>query len=106
MRRSAKDGFLIFLGHATENANYPLRMALLVATQHAERAVNLVLGMLPYAACIEENDIRIGRLVRQLISLPAQAADDELAVQHVHLVADGFDVELLGGHLIQSPRRT
>ena len=35
-------------------------------------------------------------VVGQLVALPAQAADDELAVEHVHLAADGFDVEFLG----------
>ena len=34
--------------------------------------------------------------VDQFVTLPAQTADDELAVEHVHLAADGFDVEFLG----------
>ena len=32
-------------------------------------------------------------VVGQLVALPAQAADDQLAVEHVHLAADGFDVQ-------------
>ena len=36
------------------------------------------------------------RLVDQLVSLPAQTADDEFAIEHVHLAADGFDEEFFG----------
>ena len=71
-------------------------MALLVRAQTAKCAVNLVLGMLADAARVKEDDIGLGGLVDQLITLPAQAAHDELAIQHVHLAADGFDVEFLG----------
>ena len=40
--------------------------------------------------------VRLPGLVRQLIALAAQAAHHELAVEHVHLAADGLDVKLLG----------
>ena len=35
----------------------------------------------------------------EFVALAAQAADDQLAVEHVHLAADGFDVESFGAVL-------
>src|SRR5262245_63467759 len=50
--------------------------------------------MLADAARIEQDDVGLALLVRDLVAEPAQRADDELAVEHVHLAADGFDEEL------------
>ena len=59
----------------------------------AEGAVDFVLGVLADAARVEEDHVGVGGLVRQLVALAAQGADDQLAVEHVHLAADRFDVE-------------
>jgi hypothetical protein len=59
-----------------------------------ERAVDLVLGVLADAACVEQNGVgRLG-LVDQLVALISQAGDYELAIEHVHLTTDGFDVDV------------
>ena len=59
----------------------------------AEGAVDFVFGVLADAARVEEDRVGVVRIVRELVALFAQAGDDELAVEHVHLAADGFDVE-------------
>src|SRR5438132_14380376 len=71
-------------------------MSLLVRAQPAQRAVNLFLGVLPHAAGVEQDDVGLRRLVDYLVALAAQASHDQLAVEHVHLAADRFDVQLLG----------
>src|SRR5207245_946462 len=62
----------------------------------AERTVDLVFGVLPHTARVEKDDIGFSRLVNQLVTLAAQSSHDQLAVEDVHLAADGFDVQLLG----------
>ena len=63
-----------------------------VPAQSAERAIDLVLGMLAHAASVEQDDVGVGRLISQFVPLPPEGADDELAIQHIHLAADSFDV--------------
>ncbi len=96
MRRPPADQLLVLLRHAAQHAHNLARMPLLVSAQPAQRAINLVLGMLTDAAGVEQNDIGLGGLMDQLIALPAQTSHDQLAVEHVHLAADGFDVEFFG----------
>ena len=64
--------------------------------QAAEGGVDLLLGVLADGAGVEQDDVGGGRLVDEFVALAAEAADDELAVEHVHLAADGFDEEGLG----------
>src|SRR5205085_2664771 len=67
-------------------------------------AVDLFLGMLADGASVEEDDVGVRGLVGQLIALPAQTADDQLAVEHVHLATDRLDVEFLA-HIVSQPWR-
>ena len=59
--------------------------------QPAERTVSLVLGLLADAAGVEQDHVGLVEVGGQLVALPAQAGHDHLAVEHVHLAADGFD---------------
>ena len=52
------------------------------------------LGVLADAARVEENRVRLARGVRQLVAILAERGHHKLAIEHVHLAADGFDVEL------------
>src|SRR5262245_9315891 len=63
--------------------------------QTAEGAVNLVLGVLADAAGIEENDVGALDRLGQLVAVAAQTSHHELAIEHIHLAADGFEVEFL-----------
>jgi hypothetical protein len=64
--------------------------------QTAERTVDFVLGMLSDTARIEQNGVGIRRPSDDLIALFAQTGHDQLAIEHVHLAADGFDVQTFG----------
>ena len=64
--------------------------------QPAEGAVDFVLGMFADAAGVEQDRVGVVRAGGELVASVAQAGDDELAIEHVHLAADGFDVELHG----------
>ena len=55
------DQLLVLLGHAAEDADDLVGMALLVAAQPAEGAVDLVLGVLADAAGVEEDHVGVGR---------------------------------------------
>ncbi len=93
VRGPLEDSLLLFLGHATQHADDRLRLPLLGLLQPAQGAVDLVLGMLPHAAGVEENGVGLRGGVDQLIAGPQQAGGDQLAVEHVHLAADRFDVK-------------
>ena len=98
-----EDQLLVLLGHAAEDADDLVGMAALVAAQPAQGAVDLVLGVLADGAGVERITSASVGSCGQLVALAAQAADDQLAVEHVHLAADGFDVEFLGHDLRRRP---
>ena len=96
IRGAFEDDALVVLRHAAEDANYRIRMFALGVFQPAEGAVDLVFRVLADATCIEKYRVGVVRIVRQLVTVFAQAGDDELAVEFVHLAADGFDVQFHG----------
>ena len=95
VRGPPKDRFLVFLRHATQHADLQLRLALLESLDSAQRAIDLVLGMLAHRTGIVEDGIGLVEVVGQLVSLGPQFGHDQLAVEQVHLAADRLDVELL-----------
>src|SRR5262245_62081194 len=50
----------------------------------------------PDGAGVEQDDVGRSGVVDELVALSAQTTDDELAIEHVHLTADGFDEEGFG----------
>ena len=64
--------------------------------QPAQGAVDFVFGMLADAAGVEQNRVGLGWRIDQFVTVFAERRDNELAIEHVHLAADGFDVETLG----------
>ena len=92
------DQFLILLGHAAEHAHDEVGPLLLLESDAAERRVDLVLGVLADAAGVVEDGVGLAATRRHLPTLPAQRGDNEFAVEHVHLAADGFDPEPFHGH--------
>ena len=88
-----KDQLLILLCHAAQHADHLIRASLLAELQPPQCRVNLVLSMFAHAACVEEDRVRLARIVRQRVALLAQRPDDEFTVQHVHLTADGLNEE-------------
>ena len=60
------------------------------------KRIDLVFGMLPHATGVKQNGVGLLRAIDQFVTLLAQTGHDQLAVEHVHLAADSFDIELLG----------
>ncbi len=104
-RRPLEDRRLILLGHAPEHADRDLGLRLLEPSDAAEGAVDLVLGVLADGAGVVEDRVGLVDVVGEGVSLAAQLGDDELAVQDVHLTADGLDVELLPGRRLRHRRK-
>ena len=80
------------LGELPEDSDDTVGHGSFVVPYLAQRAVDLVLGVLPDAAGVEQDRIGLLRIVHQGVTVVPQAGDDHFAVQDVHLAADGFDV--------------
>src|SRR5262249_40845300 len=98
MRGAAADQILVFLGHATEDADDLFRMGALVARQSPQRGIDFVLGVLADATRVDQDNVGVASLVGDFVAEFPHPANDELAIEHVHLAADGFDKELLLRH--------
>jgi hypothetical protein len=57
----------------------------------AEARVDLLLGLLPHAARVEQDEVRVFRVARRQHALLHELAGHALAVQLVHLAAPGLD---------------
>ena len=90
-RRPCAHEVLILLRHAAEHSDDEIGPALLHRPHAPECRVDLVLGVLPHGARVVEDRVGLGRAGGHLPALPAQRRHDELAVEHVHLAADGLD---------------
>ena len=97
VRRAAENRLLVLLCHAAQHADLDLGLALLEPLDPAQGAIDLVLGVLADRAGVVKD--RVGLVDSSVSSYPsvAQLGHHQLAVEHVHLTADGLDVELLAG---------
>ena len=82
-----------------------VRPLLLEFFQPAQGTVDLVLGVLPHAARIQQDGVGLRGAIDRLVTRPQQLGGDQFAVQHVHLAADGLDIES-PGHTLHSSRGT
>ena len=94
MRSLFEDQLLIFLSHAAHDADDQVLAVSLLKFDASELAVNLVFGVFTDAARVEQNRVGSLDVVGKFELLLAQSRDNQLAVQHVHLAANGLDVEL------------
>lgn len=93
MRRFLEDQVLILLSHTADYANHFCRAISFAELQSSQSAVDFVFRVLPNTAGVEEHCIGIFWTVCQPITFTTQSSDDQFAVQHIHLAANGFDVE-------------
>jgi hypothetical protein len=93
VRGFLKDQVLIFLGHAADDADDFGGAIAFAEFEASEGAVDFVFGVFTDAAGIEDDCVGLFGVVGELVAVAAQGGDYQFAVQHIHLAADGFDVE-------------
>src|SRR5205823_2626049 len=84
----------VALGHATDDADDDAGIFRFSPAQLAQARPDFLLGVLADGTGVVKDDIRMLAIVNRLIPLRAELAENELAVEHVHLAAEGFEVEL------------
>src|SRR5262245_40702666 len=92
-RRPLQDLAPLELGHAADDADHELGLAGLAPLHFAQPPVDLLDGLLPDAAGIEDDDVGVARVGRGLHAVVQQAPGDLLRVELVHLAAEGLDEE-------------
>ena len=93
VRCSFENDLLVLLGHAAHHADHFVRVTLFRFADLAQRAVDLFLGVLAHAAGVEQHAIGFLRRIDDGVAVTFQVSDHHFAVQHVHLAADGLDVD-------------
>ena len=99
---------MVFLSHAPHDADDFLRVLFFDFPQPAQRTVSFVLGLFAHRASVQQNRVGAIDILGKLTALAAKVGNDHLAVEHIHLAADGFDVQFVHGgadlvELRQSP---
>ncbi len=94
MGKLAEDVHAIPLGHAADDADHDVRLVHLAVFQFAEPRPDFVLGVLADGAGVVEDDIRLLAIFDRFVPLGAELTQDELGIEHVHLAAEGFHVQL------------
>ena len=92
VRRPLEDRFLVLLCHASHDTDHLSRIAFLHLADLAERAVNLLLRIFANATGVVQNAISLLRRPDHRVAVPLQIGNHHLAVQNIHLAADGLDV--------------
>jgi hypothetical protein len=86
----------LLLGHAAAEADQQALFAFFEQAVLPQPGVDLLLRLLPHAAGVEEDDVRLPGLAGGEDPLLHELAGHALAVQLVHLAAPGLDVEAAG----------
>ncbi len=87
-RRPLHDLVPVFLGQAAANGDLQSRPLLFKRPELAEVAIKTVVGVLPYAAGVENHDIGVLDAMRRDHSFGFEQAGQALRVVHVHLAAE------------------
>jgi hypothetical protein len=104
VRETAEDVRPISFGHAADHTDDEIRLRGLSLPQLAEARPHLLLGVLAHRAGVVDDDVGLLAIGDGFVALRAELAEDELAVEHVHLAAEGFEVQL-AFHVVEAPRR-
>ena len=79
------------LRHATEEPEHHLRLVLAQPAEDAHFSKGFLLGHVPDAASVEQDDIRRALALRELVTACQQIARDLFGITFVHLAAVGFN---------------
>ncbi len=94
MRGAFENLFAFLLGYAAENPeDFPF---LLQAPVISEAMKDLLLRFIADGTGVIEDQIGLLDVLDLAVALRNERADDLLGVVHVHLTAEGFEVELFG----------
>src|SRR5438105_2193797 len=95
VRKAREDAGAFALGHAADDADDEIWAKFFDPAKLSKARPDLLLGMLANRARVVHHDVRVVALVDGLVSLCAKLPQNQLAVEHVHLAAKGFEVQLL-----------
>src|SRR5690606_23557820 len=84
----------IALGHAPDDTDDKTGPRLLPVTHLTQPRPDLLLGMLAHRAGVVDHYVGALAIFSRVIALGAELTKHELAVEHVHLAAEGFEVQL------------
>ncbi len=87
-RRLLQDGFAVLLGQAAADGDLHARVGCLDRRQHAEVAVELVVRVLPDGAGVEDHDVGLVA-VRRDVAGGLEHPGHPLGIVDVHLAAEG-----------------
>jgi len=100
MRRALENLFAFLLGHAAQHSKLlALGQQFFVVRQPME---HFLLRLIPDGAGVVQNQVGLLDRLHLAIAFMHQGADDFFRVMHVHLAAEGFEVEGLvwgSGHI-------
>ncbi len=97
VRRLGAHQIAILLRQATGHDDLATVALFLPRLQPTERAVQLVVGVLADAACVEHDDVGVGLVGDRDIAVVFHQAGDSLGIVLVHLTPEGVD-DVAAGH--------
>ena len=103
-RRLAQHAVPVLLGQATAHRNLHVGVAALARRQVAEVAVQLVVGVFPDGAGVEDHHVRVGVVGGPPVAGRFQQAGQPLGIVHVHLAA--VRAHLVGAHRRAAPAKS
>ena len=96
-RRLSEELFAFLLRNTARNGKNLPSLGLLERPEGPEKAHQLVFGLLPDAACVDDEQIGERRLIREPIPALQEDLLDSTGIVDVHLTAEGLDEVLLHG---------
>ena len=86
--------FLHALRHASQNAHQYSGALAALDVELFYAAVDALLGVVAYGACVRHDHIRLLNILRPLVAALAQQSENHLRIRHIHLAAVRFDIKL------------
>ena len=93
LRKSLENIRPVALGHASYHTNHQLRLGCLALAQLAQARPDLLLGVLTHRAGVVKDHVGLIAILNALVSPRAKLPQNQLAVEHVHLAAESFQIQ-------------
>jgi hypothetical protein len=79
------------LRHASHNADHQILSLDFMPFEFPQSGVNFLDGLFPDAACVQDDDVRLGRIIHRFHPAIPEVSADFLGIELVHLAAKSFD---------------